>query len=987
MDPRFTWDEDLAVAPHRVLRVPFEDDRLRPREFTDAAVTGVAGRTTFAAPRLGPDNRAVLGAFDLESGELRTDRSGLRDDAPAIVRLGVGDLLAALGPKETIIIRDAATGNLVREIRAGQGASRFALGAVDGRPAVFASTYAGVCTWDVATGEPVAPPRSLPDEYHAGDFYAEHDGRTLVMGYLYDGTMRFFDASTGEAFGAPFHGHTERRAEWLAAVSYQGRLIIASRQNLRHVFPVLLWDAETGAEVLTPPPVLPVDSLSVSEAHSMALVDGRPLLLLGRPADTGRPLMLWDPVAGREVQPDFFAGYDQDPGKVVLGALDSGFYAVVVGRRRDEATLWVSSPDGERRGIPIDHDTDRITLGRVAGRPTMVLAGSGGSLQLVDVETMRDNPSPVYGGPMRQTVAAGTVAGRSVAVICGSPTRVWDLDDGTPVARLDRFTAHAQGFAFGRLDGRDVLAVVTETALTVWDFAARTARVEIDGEFEARIGVVFVEVGGRVLVTAHATDAAGARTVRSWDAVTGEPAGRPYRLETHVDVLAAGRAGDRPVVFAGTDHGPILVLDPATGEEALPPLTGHRDRAAALTYGTFDGRPVLVSGGRDKTVRLWDAGTGQPVGRPFTGHNAEIVSVHLAAYQGEPVVVSTAKSGEPRMWMLRAAPLDPGHTGRINTLAGGFRAGVPVFASGAEDTTVRLWDTTTGRPVGAPLTGHDGPVTGVAFVGPRRDVLVSVDRTGLLLRWPAGPGEPRAQPLARLNSTVADLATTVFEGRDILAASTAEGRIELVDATDGRPYATLDTGTSVGTVDLGVLDGRLVALAVSPYPEFDQGCVTVWDVRSGKPLHEPVVVPEQSDSLGAFGVVDGRLVIVQGIDAENDDEDEGYWEGYGSHLNVYDAATREILARIELSTSFNWTMAVSGAVALIGTVGSGDNDGVYVADLRTGAEIGAPYEGHGRSGVLCLATVEVDGRVLVASGDGGNAVHIWDLEHRTRRLV
>ncbi|MET0426620.1 MAG: WD40 repeat domain-containing protein [Actinoplanes sp.] len=986
MDPRFTWDEDVAVAPHRVLRVPFEEDRFRSWEFTDSVVAEVTGRTVLAGPRLGPDNRAVLGAFDLESGALRPDRSGLRDDPPNIVRLGAGELLAVLGPRETIIIRDAATGNLVREIPAGPGTSRFALGAVDGRPAVFASTFAGVCTWDVATGEPVAAPRELQDGYTAGDFYAEHDGRTLVMGYLTGGTMRFFDALTGEAFGAPFHGHAERRAEWLAAVSYQGRLIIASRQDLRHVRPILLWDAETGAAVLNPPPVLPVEALSVSESHSLALVDGRPLLLLGRPVDAGRPLLLWDPVAGCEVLPDFFAGYDQDPDKVVLGALDSGFYAVVVGRRPRRATLWVAGPDGERRGIPIGN-ADRITLGRVGGRPTVVLAGGEGSLQLVDVETRQQNSSPRYGGPMRQTVAAGTVAGRSVAVICGSPTRVWDLETGVPVARLDRFSAHSQGFAIGRLDGRDVLAVVTETELAVWDFAADAARTKVDGSFEARIGVVFTEVEGRVLVTAHATDADGVRAVRSWDAATGEPAGRPYRLEMYVEVLAAGRVGDRPVVFVGSDRGPIIVVDPVTGAAALPPLTGHGGRVGALTYGSFDGRAVLVSGSRDHTVRVWDAATGAPVGRPFTGHRAEIASVHLVAYQGEPVVVSTAKTGEPRMWMLRAAPLDPGHTGRVNTLAGGFRAGVPVFASGAEDLTVRLWDTTTGRPVGAPLTGHDGPVTGVVFAGPQRDVLVSVDRTGLVLRWPAHPGAPRAQPLARLNSTVVSLATTVVDGRDILAAATVEGRIELVDATSGEPYATLSTGTSVSTVDLGLLDGRLVALAVSPHPEFDQGSVTVWDVRSGEPLHRSVVVPEQSDTLGAFGVVDGRLVIVQGIDAENDDEGEGYWEGYGSHLNVYDAATRAILARIELSSSWNYTVTVAGAVALIGTAGGGDNDGVYVTDLRTGAEIGPLYQGHGPAGVLGVATVEVDGRVLVASSDDGNAVHIWDLENRTRRLA
>ncbi len=37
-----------------------------------------------------------------------------------------------------------------------------------------------------------------------------------------------------------------------------------------------------------------------------------------------------------------------------------------------------------------------------------------------------------------------------------------------------------------------------------------------------------------------------------------------------------------------------------------------------------------------------------------------------------------------------------------------------VIVSGSDDQTVRIWDATTGHPIGEPLTGHTGWVTAVA---------------------------------------------------------------------------------------------------------------------------------------------------------------------------------------------------------------------------------------------------------------------------------
>jgi WD40 repeat protein len=122
--------------------------------------------------------------------------------------------------------------------------------------------------------------------------------------------------------------------------------------------------------------------------------------------------------------------------------------------------------------------------------------------------------------------------------------------------------------------------------------------------------------------------------------------------------------------------------------------------------------------------------------------------------------------------------------------------------SGGDNHALRLWDTRSGRQIGAPLAGHKGDVMSVAFSADgQRIVSGSADDT--LRLWDARSGQPIGAPLKGHKDTV----TVATSSNDLnLALSKAEGAT-LRLRSDGDVDSI---GVSIAPAASGLPAGRLV---------------------------------------------------------------------------------------------------------------------------------------------------------------------------------
>lgn len=144
----------------------------------------------------------------------------------------------------------------------------------------------------------------------------------------------------------------------------------------------------------------------------------------------------------------------------------------------------------------------------------------------------------------------------------------------------------------------------------------------------------------------------------------------------------------------------------------LDEIQAHSQKVTSLDIGET-GR-VLVTGGQDRNVNLWAFGN-EKCFMSLPGHNGQVDCVKFTS--GDDLVYSADENGIIKRWDLNTQPgcvTFYGHMKSVRTLD--FHPhGNYIFASGSNDTTVRLWDVRKSDSCFSKFRGHIANVNSVKF--------------------------------------------------------------------------------------------------------------------------------------------------------------------------------------------------------------------------------------------------------------------------------
>lgn len=273
-----------------------------------------------------------------------------------------------------------------------------------------------------------------------------------------------------------------------------------------------------------------------------------------------------------------------------------------------------------------------------------------------------------------------------------------------------------------------------------------------------------------------------------------------------------------------------------------------RAHSAAVTSVAFSPDGTLASGGRDGdgTIRLWSDKTYQPLLRPIKAEKFRVE--HVAFSPDGRVLASAGDGGVVRLWNAKTgesigatlAPTPPSIEGMAFSSQG-------TLALSGGSGGLSLWDVTNGKLLLAPIQAHpeewtsavgssgSNGVAGLAF-SPDGSIIATGASDGIIRLWNSSTLKPLLDPIDTHTKSVGinGVHSLNFSPDGRALASVSGGVVQLWDPATGQP---LSPPASVGGTNKAIYtpEGRLVSAGTD-------GFLRVWNGRDLKAIGSPIPV-------------------------------------------------------------------------------------------------------------------------------------------------
>jgi WD40 repeat protein len=521
-------------------------------------------------------------------------------------------------------------------------------------------------------------------------------------------------------------------------------------------------------------------------------------------------------------------------------------------------------------GGPVDNGSPVPAIAFSPDGRTLAAASLRGYVRLWDVATRNPRgaaigrPSASAAGLDPVNAVAFSPDGKLVAAAgAGNTARLWDTATHRQVG--DALTGHEeaiQDLSFSP-DGRTLATASTDGTARVWDLATHRqtgAALQEPAGTRGFNGIAYSPDGRRL-----ATAGADGRT-QIWDAAGRRPVGSAL-ADNRLPARRVAFSPDGRVIAVAGEDGMVRLGDPVTHQQigaALPGLS-----AVAVSP---DGR-TLATAERDNTTRLWDVAAQRPIGDPlrpaddrtidrqgalfgleFSPDGRRLATAGLdgvrlfdtagrrqlgpPVYAERPIGVvefnpdgtglAIARAEAIQFWRLAGrggsptGPLIrvPGHTDVLSTMA--ISADGATLATVGWDRTVRLFDTATGRQIGAPIpVAVTGVLDQLTFSPDGRTLAIAANNDTVRL-W----NIPTRRQVGALTGHTDWISAIAFspDGK-VVATGSADGTVRLWDLMTNRQIGIPLTGHTATVTGIAYTpDGTTVATVA------DDETVRLWNV-------------------------------------------------------------------------------------------------------------------------------------------------------------
>ncbi|KAJ6487444.1 WD40-repeat-containing domain protein [Mycena vitilis] len=624
----------------------------------------------------------------------------------------------------------------------------------DGKHIVSGSDDGTIRIWDAESGEQLGDPR----QGHTNGVQSvafSPDGKHIVSGSD-DKSLRIWDAESGEQLGGPLEAHT--REVTSVAFSPDGKHIVSGSRDKS----LRIWDAKSGEQLGGP-----------LEGHtnwvqSVAFSpDGKHIVS----GSEDRSLRIWD-AEGREQLGGPLEGHTSG---VLSVAFSPDGKHIVSGSDDKSLRIW-DAESGEQLGGPLEAHTREVTSVAFSPDGKHIVSGSRDkSLRICDAKSGEQLGGPLEGHTnWVQSVAFSPNGKHIVSGSTDNSVRIWDAESGEQLdGPLEGHTDSIQSVAFSP-NGKHVVSGSLDKSVRIWHAESREQLGDpLEGHTRGVQSVAFSPDGKHIVSGSYD------KSVQIWDAESGEQLGGLLKGHTAQVHSVAFSPNGKHIVSGSTDNS-VRIWDAESGEQLGGLLKGHTAQVRSVAFSP-NGKHI-VSGSTDNSVRIWDAESGEQLGGLLKGHTAQVHSVafspngkHIVSGSGDKSVrIWDAESGEQL-----GGPLE-GHSDWVNAVA--FSPNGKHIVSGSEDKSIRIWNADSGEQLGDPLEGHTAGVWSVAF-SPNGKHIGSGSTDNSVRIWDAESGEQLGDPLEGHTARVWSVAFS--PNRKHIVSGSTDNSVRIWDAESG----------------------------------------------------------------------------------------------------------------------------------------------------------------------------------------------------------